>query len=187
VLVRRVLEMLRRMTEEGRATLRGLRIQDSTGEDLAVSLLRVQQDVPADEKVNFRVIPPDLSRSIRPEIRDDIYRIGREALLNAFLHAKANYIEVEIENAVAHLRLVVRDDGGGIDPRILHSGREGHWGLAGMRERAERIGGALRLRSRPGAGTEVELTVPAAIAFADAPPAWLSRWLPWLSWQWRKE
>jgi signal transduction histidine kinase/ligand-binding sensor domain-containing protein len=181
--IHRVLEMLRQLTEEGRTALRGLRTHDTASGDLAVALLRVHQEVLPDEKVSYRVIAPNVPRALNPQIRDEVYRIGREAVLNAFLHAKASQIEVEIENAATHLRLVVRDDGVGIDSRVLQSGREGHWGLPGMRERAERIGGFLGLRSRPGAGTEIDPTVPAAIAFEDAAQNRFSRWTSWLSWQ----
>jgi signal transduction histidine kinase len=70
-----------------------------------------------------------------------------------------------LEYAVKQLRVLVRDDGCGIDPQMLESGRDGHWGLSGMRERAERIGAKLRVLSRSGGGTEVELRVPREVAF----------------------
>ena len=88
-----------------------------------------------------------------------------EALTNAFHHAQARSIEIEIEYASSHLRVLVRDDGRGIDSTVMASGRDGHFGLIGMRERSEKIGGRLKLRSRIDAGTEVELTIPGALAF----------------------
>jgi len=97
-----------------------------------------------------------------------VYRIGREALVNAFRHARAKKIEVELEYSPRHLRMRVCDDGCGVDANILHAGRDGHWGLPGMRERAHRIGGQLALSSRAASGTEVELVLPAAIAFAPS-------------------
>jgi signal transduction histidine kinase len=102
-------------------------------------------------------------------LRDEIYRIGREALINAFRHARANQIEVVLTYSSSRLRLVVRDDGCGIDPNILRSGREGHWGISGMRERADRIGARLQVFSSASAGTEVELSVPGRVAFQDQP------------------
>ena len=107
-------------------------------------------------------------------MRDELYRIGREALVNAFLHAQAKRIEVELEYAPRAVRLLVRDDGVGVDPGVLRDGRDGHYGLSGMSERAERIGGRLRLWSAPGAGTEVEVVVRSAVAFAglSGPRRW---------------
>ena len=101
-------------------------------------------------------------RPLDPAVRGEIYRIGREALVNAFRHAQANNVEVEIEFLGNRLVLRIRDDGRGIDAAVLQSGLDNHFGLAGMRERAEQIGGQLRVISRPGAGTEIELSVPLA-------------------------
>ena len=98
-------------------------------------------------------------------MRDEVYRIGREAVVNAFRHARAKHITVEVSYLENQLRLLISDDGCGINAEVLESGREGHWGLSGMRERAERIDARLKVRSRVGSGTEVELSVPAAVAF----------------------
>jgi len=98
-------------------------------------------------------------------IRDEVYHIGHEALVNAFRHAHASIIEVELEYGPKQLRMLVRDDGKGIDAQVLRGGREGHWGIPGMRERAEEIGAKLKLWSREGAGTEVELSIPGRIAY----------------------
>src|SRR5579862_6478062 len=106
-------------------------------------------------------------RALHPLLRDEVYRIGREALINAFRHAQASHIEVMLTFTSHRLRLLVRDDGCGIDARILRSGRDGHWGLSGMRERADRIGAQLHLFSSASAGTELELTVPGRVAFQD--------------------
>jgi signal transduction histidine kinase len=106
-----------------------------------------------------------------------VYRIGREALVNAFRHSEAAEIEVEIEFAASELRVLVRDNGLGIDPEVLRAGREGHWGLSGMRERAEGMGARLKVWSRAGAGTEVELSVPGEIAFERKPASGLRGWL----------
>ena len=114
------------------------------------------------------------TRSLKPIIRDEVYRIGREALVNAFRHSGATHIEIELEYGPKELSVFVRDDGRGVQPEVLEAGSEGHWGVTGMRERAQRIGGSLRIRSRAAAGTEVELRIPAQVAFE--PQA--SRW-PW--------
>jgi len=100
----------------------------------------------------------------------------RQNPVNAFRHSGAKNIEVLVEYADRELRIVVHDDGVGIDPKVLHSGREGHWGLAGMRERAEKIGAKLSLSSGDGGGTEVQLRVPGRIAFRSKGSGKLARW-----------
>ena len=96
---------------------------------------------------------------------DDVYRIVREAIVNAYRHSGAKDIETEIEYRPSDLRFTVRDNGCGIDPHNLQWGKNGHWGLQGMRERADRIGGRLRVLSRSELGTEIELRVPGQIAY----------------------
>jgi len=103
-------------------------------------------------------------------IHDEVYRIGREALTNAFRHSGAKNIEVALVYCTDELRVSVRDDGNGIDPQVLQNGRAGHWGLAGMRERAEKIGAKLEVMSSRTTGTEVELRVPVRIAFESKRP-----------------
>jgi signal transduction histidine kinase len=179
-LLRRIHELMARVTEEGRAALRGLRTTDSLSYSLETSLSRVGQEFASEGKVNYRVASQVASRSLSPLIRDEVYRIGREAVVNAFLHAQADNIEVEVEYAKRFLRFLVRDDGRGIDPRVLVEGKEGHWGLAGMRERSENIGASLKLRTRIGAGTEVELTVPGSIAYESQPRKSFFGRLAWL-------
>jgi signal transduction histidine kinase len=105
-------------------------------------------------------------RELNPMLRDEIYRIAREALRNAFRHAKAQKIEAEITYGDSEFSLRVRDDGLGIDSEVANQGaRAGHWGLPGMRERAKSFGGNLEVWSEHGAGTEIELRVPAPIAY----------------------
>jgi ligand-binding sensor domain-containing protein/signal transduction histidine kinase len=180
-LLKRVLALMGQVTVEGRNALQGLRTADGSGRSLEVAFSRIRQEFDVEEKIGYRVISPSVVRPLHPLIRDEVYRIGREALVNAFLHARANSVEVEVEYASRHLRVLVRDDGRGIDPQVLTSGRAGHWGLAGMRERSESIGASLRLRSRIGAGTEVELTVPSEIAFKGQSQRPVSYWLPWVN------
>ena len=180
-LLKRVLQLMGQVNEEGRNALRGLRTAEDDHRNLEVAFSRMRREFAVDEKTGYRIIANGASCPLRPSIRDDVYRIGREAIVNAFLHAQAKTIEVEVEYASRYLRILVRDDGRGINPQVLQAGREGHWGLAGMRERSESIGARLRLRSRIDAGTEVELTVPAGIAFAGHSPRQRSHWLAWLS------
>jgi signal transduction histidine kinase len=104
---------------------------------------------------------------LSPILQDEVYRIGHEALRNAFHHARARRIEVELIYHDRQLRLQIRDDGIGIDRNILQQGaRSRHWGLQGSQERAKRIGGRFHIWSEAGAGTEIELTVPASMAYA---------------------
>jgi signal transduction histidine kinase/ligand-binding sensor domain-containing protein len=116
-----------------------------------------------------RVLLEGKQRELNPMLRDEIYRIGREALRNAFLHARAQKIEAEITYSDSEFLLHVRDDGGGIDPEVANQGaRAGHWGLPGMRERAKSFGGKVEVWSEHGAGTEIELSVPGAIAYGKS-------------------
>jgi signal transduction histidine kinase/ligand-binding sensor domain-containing protein len=180
-LVQSVLATLRQVTEESRMALRGLRLQDVENNDLAKAFQRVKQEFPHKDTTVFRVVTQGAPRAIRTEIWNEIYRIGREAIVNAYVHSEAKTIEVEIQYARTQLSLLVRDDGRGIDSSILQGGRDGHWGLSGMRERSQRIGATLILRSRPGAGTEVELVIPDHVAFQDDSSNSTPRWLSWLA------
>jgi signal transduction histidine kinase/ligand-binding sensor domain-containing protein len=161
----RVAELMNRVIDEGRNTVRGLRSPDSKRSSLEDSFAQIYKDLAISPQASFRVIVEGEPRRLRPVIHDDIYYIGREALANAFRHSAATEFEVEVEYAPAFLRLLVRDNGKGIEPLVVRTGRDGHWGLSGMRERAERIGARLRLLSRATAGTEVELSVPAKLAY----------------------
>ena len=126
---------------------------------------RIQEEVEVEPDIDFRVVVTGGQKQTPPEIQNEIYRIGREALVNAFSHSGAKRVELELEYTENDLRMCIRDNGCGIDPQLLHAGREGHWGLAGMRERATRISGLLKISSSAAAGTEVQLYVPGAFAF----------------------
>ena len=163
----RVLELMRYVMEEGSNAVRGLRSSNSDSDDLGQAFSRIPQDLGIEVQIDFRVMVLGSARKLHPLIRDEVYHIGRELLVNAFRHSRASCIEVELEYAPKRFRMAVRDDGCGIDPQVLHAGREGHWGLLDMRERAEKIGARLRVWSRAAAGTEVELSIPNSIAFAS--------------------
>lgn len=161
----RVLELMRHVMEEGRNAVRGLRSSNADSDDLGQALSRIPQDFGIEAPIDFRIIVLGSARKLHPLIRDEVYHIGRELVVNAFRHSRASCIEVELEYGPKRFRIVVRDDGCGIDPQVLHAESEGHWGFPGMRERAERVGARLRVWSRAAAGTEVELSIPSAIAF----------------------
>ena len=164
-LVGRVLQLMTQVVEEGRTAVRGLRSGAGDSTDLAEALSAIRHDFASSEGAEYRISVTGEPRPLHPLVRDSCYRIGREALINAFRHARARTVEVEIDYGDRGLRLTVRDDGAGIDPEVLSSGRPGHWGLSGMRERAEDCGAELEVRSRAGEGTEVRLSIPGDVAF----------------------
>jgi len=160
-----VLQLMTQVVEEGRTAVQGLRSRTGDSTDLAEALSAIRQDFASRQGADFRIHVAGQPRPLHPLVRDGVYRVGREALINAFRHARARTVEVEIEYGARGLRLTVRDDGAGIDPEVLSSGRSGHWGLSGMRERAEDFGAELEVRSRAGEGTEVRLAIPGDVAF----------------------
>ena len=176
-IVTRVLKLMQSVVEEGRGAVRGLRAASDPTIDLDQSLSRIPEELKLEQQVKFKVVVKGHSRPLRPLIRDDVYRIGREAVVNAFRHSQASNIEVELEYRDSELGVVVRDDGCGIDPEILPAGRDGHFGMTGMRERARRIGAKLKVWSRVGDGTEVELWVPQQVAFESQSTSGTSKWL----------
>src|SRR5262249_44711519 len=161
-----ILALVQRVIEEGRTAVRGLR-STPLDDDLEAGFGRVPMDLGLAPSVDFKIVVEGRPRPLQPLIRDDVLRIGREALANAIRHASATQIDVELDYGPRALRVSVRDNGCGIDEHVLRSGRDGHWGRSGMRERADRISGKLRVLSRPDAGTEVELLVPQHVAFAS--------------------
>jgi signal transduction histidine kinase len=158
--------------DEGRRTIQDLRATVAPQSDLECLLTAAAQELAEAPDSNgthpeFDVTVEGARRILAPALQDEVYRIGHEVLRNAFRHAQARHIEAEIHYDTRNLRLRIRDDGKGIDRHILDEGaKAGHWGLPGIRERAKRIGGRLDLWSEAGAGTEIELTVPASRAYA---------------------
>jgi len=161
----RILQLMNRGIEESRITIQGLRSSDSATRDLVIALSGIEQELSCRPDIDFCVNVAGRQQPLNPIIQQEIYRIGREALLNAFCHSRAKRVEFELKYGDRELHMRVHDDGIGIDPKVLRDGREGHWGLAGMRERAGRIGGLLKISSSPSHGTEVQLTIPSGIAF----------------------
>jgi signal transduction histidine kinase len=165
---------------EGRDAIQNLRSSTASTNELAEALTALGEELAGTGdggrgSARFRVSIEGTPRDLHPILRDDIYRIAREALRNAFGHAHADKIEAEITYGIRVLRLRIRDDGKGIDSKLLDTGRDGHWGLPGMRERAQEIGARLDIWSEAGAGTEVELSIPASIAYGTSPADVVSR------------
>ncbi len=154
---------------EGRDAVQGLRDSTVQTNDLAHAISTLGEELadPSNRQSStYRVAVEGESRNVHPIIRDEVYRIAAEALRNAFRHAQAKQIEVEIRYDHDQFRMRVRDDGKGIDPVVLSGkGSQGHYGLRGMRERADLIGGKLVVWSEVDQGTEVELRVPASAAY----------------------
>jgi signal transduction histidine kinase len=166
--VERGLDLIRQVSQEGRNALRSLRSRQTSSEGLEQALSLLSKEFALPENISFVVATDGQPRALRPLVRDEAYLIAREAVINAIHHAQASKIEVEVSYASRHLRVMVRDNGCGIDSQLVRTGREGHWGLQGMRERADRIGGKLNVLSGVDAGTEIELSVPGALAFQDS-------------------
>ena len=160
---------------EGRDAVQDLRASTVVTNDLAQAMSTLADELAAAQVPDPHASPPVVDvavegtpRNVHPILRDEIYRIGGEALRNAFRHARARRIEVEIRYDDRQLQVRVRDDGKGIDQTVLDEQPTGHFGVPGMRERAGLIGGHLEVWSKSGSGTEVELTIPARAAYAMA-------------------
>jgi signal transduction histidine kinase len=166
----RVIEQAREAIAEGRDAVQGLRYSTRISNDLARSIGAVGEGL-AGEKTDehtpqFQVQVEGASRDLPPIVRDEVYRVACEALRNAFRHAHAKRIEVEIHYDRRELRVRIRDNGKGIDSKVLEAGgRAGHHGMPGMHERARMAGGKLAVWSKPDSGTEIELTIPARVAY----------------------
>jgi nitrate/nitrite-specific signal transduction histidine kinase len=141
--------------EERRTTPR--RVVEAASMSLELALTKLCEESLLGGSIRFRIFVSGQPKKLSPEIQEQIYLVGREAMLNAWRHAQATTIEAEIEYLRRGVRLAVRDNGRGIDPRVVESG---HWGLLAMRDRAVSIGAILKISSKPGAGTEVEISAP---------------------------
>jgi signal transduction histidine kinase/ligand-binding sensor domain-containing protein len=163
---------------EGRNRVRDLRAVDNSGDPLA-NLQELADAAGFDPPIPIRIVVEGRPTQVHPLVAAEIRRIVGEALFNIARHARANSVDVAITYGVRQLGVQIRDDGVGIAPSVLAQGsKEGHFGLIGMRERAERIGGALSIDSRAGKGTDVILTLPARLAYAERTHGWRSH-LPW--------
>ena len=158
---------------EGREAVQGLRSSTVVTNDLALAIQTLGEELAAKQTTQHpplvNVAVEGTMRDLNPILRDDVYRVAGEALRNAFHHAQARRIEVDIHYDERQLRLRVRDDGKGISSQLLiNKGRSGHWGLQGMRERAKLVGGHLEIWSELDSGTEIELRIPASIAYLNS-------------------
>jgi signal transduction histidine kinase len=175
-LMEKALDHADEVIAEGRDRVTQLRTLQHAG-DLPSALQHIGEELGREEKVAFRLTVEGVRRPLDAAASDEVQRIVHEALVNAFRHAHARQIDVGVTYTGRSLAISVVDDGQGFDvATVVKHGPAGHWGLKGMHERAANLHSQLVLSSRDGAGTAVELTVPAAIAFRRAPGKW-NRWL----------
>jgi signal transduction histidine kinase/ligand-binding sensor domain-containing protein len=164
-----VLDRADEVLVEGRERVRDLRAEATTGNDLAEALRHCAKELAQDYPIAFNLFIVGTAQILDPTVYNEVCQIAREAITNAFQHSKATLIETVITYDQASLRVMVRDDGRGIEEEILVRGLAGHWGLSGMRERGKKIGVKLNILSHPGSGTEIDLVVPARLAYRRGP------------------
>jgi signal transduction histidine kinase len=160
----RALRMVRRAVDEGRAAIRGIHTASRAPSSLEEALSTLLDEVAPDRGVRFRIFVQGNPRALNPAIQEQLLMIGREAVMNALRHSEATKIEVEVQYLRDLLRVLVRDNGCGINPEAVQKQSDSHWGLSGMRERAENIDARFDIWSRTGAGTEVRVAVPLDVA-----------------------
>jgi signal transduction histidine kinase len=174
VLIDQALTRADEVLVDGRDRVHDLRLSEGTTKDLVITFELLGRELQADSTAKFQLAPHGTRRDIDPAIREEIYLIGREAILNAFRHAEATTVAVDIAFESKQFLLRVRDNGIGIPTEILEAGHKpGHWGLIGMRERTDCIGSSLSISSQQGQGTTIELLVPSQVAYVTKrPPHW---------------
>jgi signal transduction histidine kinase/ligand-binding sensor domain-containing protein len=172
-----ILDSADQMLVDGRDQVMDMRARMKYVSDLRATLKSTGTSMAQEFGVKFGFSADGLVQPTQAVVNDDIYCIAREALSNAFRHASAQRVEVHLNYGSETFALHVRDDGLGIDDAVLDAGgRHGHWGLTGMRERAQGIGGKLDIWSSTGKGTEVVLTLPSESVYTGAVPSKPRRW-----------
>jgi signal transduction histidine kinase len=161
---------------ELRTALNSLRNATTADNDLAEALRRAADDCTNRDAVNISFIVEGTAREMYPIVRDEIYRIGHEAIRNSYQHSGADRMAVRLSYG-ENLTFSVQDNGRGIDPEIAAHGKNDHFGLRGMRERAKRSGGTLTISSSAESGTSLELVIPGEKVFLHGSPAWRMLWM----------
>ena len=164
-MMEKVLDRADEVLQEGRQRVRELRAEGMSGNDLIEALIESGEELAQGQDALFSLAVVGTPQTLNPIVCNEAYRIAQEAISNAFRHSNGSEIDVEVTYSSERLSLRVCDNGRGMSEDILASGRAGHWGLSGMRERAQKIGATLSLWSRPGGGTEIDLSVPSKIAY----------------------
>lgn len=162
----------------GRELLLDLRTGSGEASNLSEAFVNAEGELRKIRDTDYKVIVQGEPKDLHPVVFEEAYRLGREALVNAFQHSQASLIEAELTYERSGLRLRFRDDGVGLDPKTLREGRrDNHWGLPGMRERAKKMGAQIEIWSRNGAGTEIEVWIPASAAYLSTKKSPSSRLL----------
>ena len=164
-MLERALDRADAVLAEGRYRVHLLRVDAVTVEDLVEGLNHYAQERAQERSVQFTLREQGAKRPLIPLVREEVFRMVREALANAFEHSAAKSIEVSLRYDAREFGLTVRDDGMGIPSEFLREGRPGHWGLPGMRERARYVGGLLDIQSDPGEGTMIRIRIPGRTAY----------------------
>jgi len=171
-LLEQSLDRADKLLEESRDKVKDLRPMSGAVADLAQALAAEGEQLTKLHSAQFRVSVQGAPRDLHPIVREEGFLIGREALANAFNHSAAANIEAEVTYGEHALQIRIRDDGRGISETVLDAGgRPGHFGLLGMRERAKQLGANIEVWSKPGAGTEIDVRVPAEVAYRPSQAA----------------
>jgi signal transduction histidine kinase/ligand-binding sensor domain-containing protein len=165
---------LEQAVHEARAALNSLRTSTTQRNDLAEAFKRASEECRIQSPIDVSFSVSGESKEMHPVVRDEIYRVGYEAMRNACRHSRGSRLEVGLKYG-HDLAVLVRDNGVGIDPSIAEQGKDGHYGLQGMRERVERIGGKLTVVSSADSGTEITVVVPGGIVFRKPSPSPLEK------------
>jgi signal transduction histidine kinase len=164
----RTLERADNLLEQSRARVKNLRDPASVLVSLQEALATEGEHLKSHYDGEIVVSAEGVPRDLHPIVREEALLIGREALVSASRHAHATRIEAEVSYGDSKLRMRIRDNGGGIDAFVLRKvDRQGHWGLLAMRERAKKLSARLEIWSTPDGGTEINLHVPAAVAYSE--------------------
>jgi len=160
----RALLLVRRAIDEGRAAICGLHTASPAPSSLEQAFSNLLSEVTTGRGLQLRIFVQGKPRTLNPAIQEQLFLIGREAVMNALRHSEATKIEVEVQYLRGILRVFVRDNGCGINSEAVQKESDSHWGLRGMRERAKNIGARFGIWSRIGAGSEVRVAVPVDVA-----------------------
>jgi ligand-binding sensor domain-containing protein/signal transduction histidine kinase len=166
--LQKALSLAKSAMEAGRRALNELRASSFSADDIVKGFSEIAEGLRTENGSDIHILVEGSERQLNPVAGNDVLQIGRQAIANAFQHAHASRIRVLVSYSKRDLRISVQDNGCGIDEDTIARGKPGHHGIRGMRERAERIGGTLSIRTGPGQGTEVDLSVPATLVYQNS-------------------